>query len=190
MDSVIIRDRIRSLAETSVMTAALCVLAPASIPIGPVPISLTNLVIYASLYLLGWKRGTVSVIVYLLLGAAGLPVFSGWSGGIGKLVGPTGGYLVGFVPMAVIAGLAIERLRSRIAHVAAMIIATAVVYALGTLWFSAQAGMPIMASLALCVYPFIPGDLLKIIAAAHICPIIASRLRSANALLRDRSRDR
>ena len=62
---------------TALMTAVTCILAPLSIPIGPVPISLTNLAIYISLYLLGWKRGTISYLIYLLIGLVGIPVFSG-----------------------------------------------------------------------------------------------------------------
>ena len=82
--------KIYTLTVTAVMTAVTCILAPISISIGVVPISFTNLAIYLSLYLLGWKMGTVSVVVYLLIGMTGLPVFSGFSGGIAKLVGPTG----------------------------------------------------------------------------------------------------
>ena len=76
---------------TALMTAVTCILAPLSIPIGPVPISLTNLAIYISLYLLGWKRGTISYLIYLLIGLVGIPVFSGFTGGPAKLAGPTGG---------------------------------------------------------------------------------------------------
>ena len=79
----------------ALFAAVTCVLAPLAVPIGPVPISLTNLVIYISLYVLGWKQGTITYIVYLLLGLAGLPVFSGFESGIGKFAGPTGGYLAG-----------------------------------------------------------------------------------------------
>ena len=85
-----------------------CVLAPFSIPVGPVPISLTTLVIYISVYLLGWKMASLSCFVYILIGMAGLPVFSGFSGGPGKLAGPTGGYIIGFIPMAVITGMMIS----------------------------------------------------------------------------------
>ena len=104
------------LAMTAVMTAVTCVLAPMSIPIGPVPFSLTNFVIYISLYVLGWKWGTVSYAAYLLLGMVGMPVFSGFSAGLGRLVGPTGGYLVGFIPMAVIAGLVIAHTKKLPLH--------------------------------------------------------------------------
>ena len=82
-----------------VVTAITCILAPMSVPlpITPVPISLTNLVLYVSVFLLGWKSATVSYIVYLLIGFAGLPVFSGFTGGLAKLAGPTGGYLIGMI---------------------------------------------------------------------------------------------
>ena len=93
-----------AMVTTAFMAAVTCILAPLSIPIGPVPISLTNLAIYLSLYLLNWKRGTISYCLYLLIGLAGLPVFSGFSGGIGKLAGPTGGYIIGFIPMVLHAG--------------------------------------------------------------------------------------
>lgn len=80
---------------TALMAAVTCILAPLSVPIGPVPISLTNFAIYLSLYLLDWKKGTLSYLIYLLLGLVGLPVFSGFTGGLAKLAGPTGGYIIG-----------------------------------------------------------------------------------------------
>ena len=90
----------------ALFTAITCILAPLSIPIpiSPVPITLTNLVLFISLYLLSWKEALTSYILYLLLGVCGLPVFSGFSGGIGKLAGPTGGYLAGFIFLILIAG--------------------------------------------------------------------------------------
>ena len=97
------------MALVAIMTALTCILAPFSLPIGPVPISLTNLVIYFSLYLLGWKLGTLSYVIYLLIGLVGVPVFSGFTAGPAKLFGPTGGYLIGFIPMAIIAGIVIDK---------------------------------------------------------------------------------
>ena len=94
------KNKTYALTATALMTAVTCILAPLSVPIGPVPISLTNFVIFLSLYLLNWKKGTLSLLIYLLLGLAGLPVFSGFAGGIAKLAGPTGGYIIGFIPMA------------------------------------------------------------------------------------------
>ena len=80
------RTKTYEITMTALMAAVTCILAPLSIPIGPVPISFTNLAIYLSLYLLGWKKGTISYLIYLLLGLVGLPVFSGFTGGPAKPV--------------------------------------------------------------------------------------------------------
>ena len=163
----------------AVMTALTCVLAPLSIPIGPVPISLTNLAIYFGLYILGMKLETVSYIVYLLIGFVGVPVFSGFTGGAGKLLGPTGGYLIGFIPMAIIAGLLIDKSDGKtVPSVIGMIIGTAVCYALGTAWFTVQADYEVIPALALCVFPFLPGDAAKIAIAAFFGPQIKKALRT------------
>lgn len=161
----------------ALFAAITCVLAPLSIPIGPVPISLTNLVVYFSLYFLGWKKGTITYIVYLLLGLVGIPVFSGFSGGVGKLAGPTGGYLIGFIFMAAIAGLFIEKFKKNvIVCVLGMILGTAVAYALGTVWYCISTGTGVAAALVTCVFPFIIGDLVKMILAALTAPAAAAKV--------------
>ena len=165
-----------AMAVTALMTAVTCILAPLSIPIGPVPISLTNFAIYLSLYLLDWKKGTVSYILYLLLGLVGLPVFSGFTGGIGKLAGPTGGYIIGFIPMAIIPGIVIDKFSQRWIQILGMIVGTAICYAFGTAWFCIQAGYTVSAALAVCVIPFIPADLIKMVIAMIIGPEIRKRL--------------
>ena len=165
--------------STALMTAVTCILAPLSVPIGPVPISFTNLAIYISLYLLDWKRGTVSYFLYLLIGFAGLPVFSGFTGGVAKLAGPTGGYIVGFIPMAIIAGIVIDHFNQRWFQLLGMIVGTAICYALGTAWFCMQAGYTVSAALAVCVFPFIPADLVKMLIAMTIGPAIRQRMGSA-----------
>ena len=164
------RGKTYRMAMTALMAAVTCVLAPMAIPIGPVPISFTNLAIYLSLYLLGWKRGTVSYLVYVLIGAVGVPVFSGFTGGLGKLAGATGGYIVGFIPMAVIAGLVIDRYRNRGLQLAGMIVGTAVCYAFGTAWFmvvytSSKGAITLGAVLGMCVIPYIIPDAVKIAVA-------------------------
>ena len=103
----------RNMTVCAIMAALMCILGPMSVPIGPIPISLTNLVIYLTVYLLGTKKACISYLVYMLLGAVGLPVFSGFAGGIGKLAGPTGGYLVGFIFMTVICGVIMERFQRK-----------------------------------------------------------------------------
>ena len=170
------RSKVYPLAMTAVMTAVTCVLAPMSIFIGEVPITLTNLVIYFSLYLLGWKRGSASVVVYILVGMVGMPVFSGFAGGLGKLVGATGGYIVGFVVMALIAGWVIDHTARRVLHMGGMILGTLACYALGTAWYCFLTHNPLQAALWTCVIPFIPFDLAKMVAAAVLGPVLRERL--------------
>ncbi len=99
------------LALIGLMAAVTCILGPLSLPLpfSPVPISFTNLAIYITVFMLGWKKGCFSYLLYLLIGLIGIPVFSGFSAGIGKLGGPTGGYLIGFIFMAAISGFFIEK---------------------------------------------------------------------------------
>lgn len=166
----------------ALFAAITCVLAPLAVPIGPVPVSLTNFVIYVSVYVLGWHRATVTYVVYLMIGLVGLPVFSGFQGGIGKMAGPTGGYLIGFTFTAVIAGLFVElqkekTLINRIWGIVGMILGTIVAYGLATVWFCYSTGTGLVAALALCVFPFIPGDLVKMAVAVTIAPMVAGQIR-------------
>lgn len=167
----------RQLAVIGVMTAVTCILAPLSLPIGPVPISLTNLAIYFALYVLGVKFGCISYLVYLLIGFIGVPVFSGFTSGPGKLLGPTGGYLIGFIPMAVIAGILIDKfISNRIICLLGMIGGTIVAYAFGTAWLAYQAHLDWKAALMAGVIPFIPGDLAKMVLAMIAGPQIRKQL--------------
>lgn len=153
------------------MTAITCIVAPFSIPIpvSPVPISLTNLILYLSVYVLGMKYSTISYVIYLLLGLVGLPVFSGFSGGMGKLGGPTGGYLIGFIFLTLISGFFVEKFRGKVAmEVLGMVLGTVAAYLFGTTWICAQMHISFMAGLALGVFPYLIGDALKIIAGCIV----------------------
>ena len=172
----------KTMALIGVMAAVTCILGPLSlaIPVSPVPISLTNLAVYFAIYVLGMKRGTISYCIYLLLGLVGLPVFSAFTGGAGKLFGPTGGYLIGFIFMALICGLFIEKWEKKIyMHFIGMVLGTAVCYVFGTAWLAFTAHMGFGAALAAGVIPFIPGDLVKIIIAMIAGPIIRKQLKRA-----------
>ena len=164
----------RQLTLCAVMAAVMCVIAPISIPIGPISITGGTLAIYLTACLLGPWRGLAATAVYLLVGFVGLPVFSNYMGGAGRLLGPTGGYLVGYLPMMLLAGLAAEFAFRRfggqgkgeqalplVIAFPGMVLATAVLYAFGTAWYCVQAGVDLQAALAACVYPFIPFDLMK-----------------------------
>ncbi|HBI64836.1 MAG TPA: biotin transporter BioY [Clostridiales bacterium] len=171
---------VREMALIAVMAAVTCVLGPLSIPIGPVPISFTNLAVYLAIYVLGCRRGTVSYLVYLLIGLAGVPVFSGFTGGVGKLFGPTGGYLIGFLFMALVCGWAIDRFDCAIVpSVVGMVLGTAVCYVFGTAWLALQAHLTFYAALALGVLPFLAGDAAKIAVAACVGPQLRRRLVQA-----------
>ena len=102
--------RTKQMVLIALMTAVTCVLGPLSIPLpfSPVPISLTNFAIFLAIFILGMKNGTISFIIYLLLGAVGVPVFSSFRRGLQVLAGPTGGYLIGFIFLALIMGFALD----------------------------------------------------------------------------------
>ena len=173
----------RDLVLTALMTALICVLAPAAIPVGPVPVTLATFIIFLVLYIAGSKYGTLAVILYLLLGLAGLPVFSGYTGGLAKLAGPTGGYIIGYLPMALTAGLFIDRFaRKPWLAVPGMILGTVLLYFLGTVWFVLSMKVTALEALAVCVYPFIAVDLAKIVLASLAGPVLQEALKRAGVL--------
>lgn len=144
--------------------ALTAVLSQLAIPIGPVPINLALLSVLLSAGLLGAKYGALSQVVYLLMGAIGLPVFSGMKGGLGVLAGPTGGYLVGYVLCALTAGFLMKKHGSLITGLA-MAAGIGVCYIFGTLWFFLLTGCTVWSALTTCVLPFLPGDVVKILLA-------------------------
>lgn len=164
------------------MAAVLCVLGPISfpLPISPVSVSLTSLGIYLGVYTLGGKKGCISCLVYLFIGFVGLPVFSGFTAGAGKLFGPTGGYLIGYVFMALISGCFIEKYPARFwKHLTGMLLGIVVCYLFGTVWLSFQANMDFRAALLAGVFPFLPGDVVKIGIALGMGQVVRKRLKQA-----------
>jgi biotin transport system substrate-specific component len=143
------------------------------LPFTPVPINLALLAVWLCGGLLGAKRGAIAIIVYILLGAIGAPVFHGFTGGVGVLAGPTGGYITGYLPAVIIFGLLYYKQfkdnnnnrQKPIMRILMTIIiglpALAACYAIGTVWFIATTGTNIIAALMMCVVPFFPGDILK-----------------------------
>ena len=153
----------------AIMSALLCIISPISIPIGEVPISLATFIIYIAVWILGPYGATLSVMVYLFLGICGLPVFTGGVGGIGKLAGPTGGYLAGYIILAFVSGLFLKLSnKNTVVTIIGMIFATALLYAFGTTWFILQINSDLSNAIKVCVLPFIPFDLVKIGLAAVI----------------------
>lgn len=165
--------RTKQMVLIALMTAVTCVLGPLSIPLpfSPVPISLTNFAIFLAIFILGMKSGTISFIIYLLLGAVGVPVFSSFRGGFQVLAGPTGGYLIGFIFLALIMGFALDHFdRKLVPTIIGMIIGMAVCYAFGTVWLAKLLSLSFKEGLMMGVIPYLPGDAAKIIIAAIVGP--------------------
>lgn len=185
MDTTASANKTRNLVLCAVCAAITCVLAPLSIPLAAgVPISLATFAVMLAGVLLGGRLGAVSQLVYLLLGAVGLPVFAGWTGGADKIFGMTGGYLVGYIPLAWLTGLIYKKWGStakmsrRITFmVLGMIVGNVALYILGTVWFMVVTGMTLEASLAACVIPFIPGNFIKMAAVAVVAPPVENAIR-------------
>lgn len=165
--------RTKQMVLIALMTAVTCVLGPLSIPLpfSPVPISLTNFAIFLAIFVLGMKSGTISFIIYLLLGAVGVPVFSSFRGGFQVLAGSTGGYLIGFIFLALIMGFALDHFdRKLVPTIIGMIIGMAVCYAFGTVWLAKLLSLSFKEGLMMGVIPYLPGDAAKIIIAAIVGP--------------------
>ncbi len=178
------------MALIGLMAAVICILGPWSLylPLNPVPISLCTLAIYFVISVLGMKLSTVSVLIYILLGLVGLPVLSGFSGGAGKLFGPTGGYIIGYIFMALICGFFVDKWFNRdgfgnkLIAFLGMLLGTAALYLFGTVWLAYQSSLDFPAALAMGVIPYIPGDLLKIILAMLLGYQIRKRLLKAGII--------
>ena len=172
----------KEMALIGVMTAITCIAAPFSIylPVSPVPLTLVSLALYFSLYVLGTKKALISYVIYLAIGFVGLPVFSGFTGGIGKVAGPTGGYLIGFLFMIPVSGILLEKLPKKIRfQIPALILGTLVCYLFGTLWLCVQLKMNFAGGLGVGVVPYLPGDLAKIVIASMAGPAVAKTVNRA-----------
>lgn len=162
--------------KLALMSAVICVTGPLSIniPISPVPITFGIIGILLSVYVLGVKGGILSVLIYLLLGAFGLPVFSNFSGGFSKIAGPTGGYLAGYILLALISGIFIEKFpKNRLLQFLGIMTGIVCCYALGTVWLKFQANMSFSAALLAGTLPYIPFDIAK----AVLCVFLGGKLK-------------
>jgi biotin transport system substrate-specific component len=153
--------------------ALIAVCAWIAIPL-TVSITLQTFAICLTAGLLGWKRGTLTVIVYILLGMVGLPVFTGFKSGIAAVTGPTGGYIIGFIFTALIVGLASDKIGKKIwQNIIFMIIGVLVCYLFGTIWFTIAYKVTFVSALSTCVIPFLIPDAVKIVLAA----VLTNRLK-------------
>ncbi|RAK06622.1 biotin transport system substrate-specific component [Halanaerobium saccharolyticum] len=160
--------------KAALMAALTAVGAYIIIPIGPVPITLQTFFVLLSGRLLGKKYGVLAQTTYLLLGAFGLPIFSGGRGGLGVIAGPTGGFLISFVIAAWIAAHYSGNNKKDFFILAAAVTSN---YVIGSIYFTFVTGTGLIAALNMTVIPFTPGDLLKIILILILAPIIENRLK-------------
>lgn len=185
---------IRQMAVCAMMTALLCVLCPLSVPIGPVPVSLGVFAVYLVSFVLEVPYAVLSCALYLLLGILGLPVFAGYSAGPARIMGPTGGYLAGYLLLA----LSTSFFAAKSLHASSggapvsarrvgmqlfgMTAGLFLLYLFGTVWYSIYAKTPFAAALAVCVYPFLVFDALKIAAALFAGNALYAALSRAHLL--------
>lgn len=150
--------KLRDLVRCGCCAALMAVCAWLAVPVGEVAFTLQTFGVFLTLLLLGGGKGTAACIAYLLLGAVGLPVFSGFQGGFGILLGPTGGYLWGFLVLC----LCYWFLSKPLGRIPAMILGLLLCYGCGTVWFYFAYGGSLWAVLLKCVVPYLIPDALKL----------------------------
>jgi biotin transport system substrate-specific component len=175
---------LQKLVLAALMAALTAAGAYMAIPIGPVPIVLQSLFVILSGLVLGSRWAAASMAIYLLAGVVGLPVFAGGSGGLAKLIGPTGGYLVGFPLAAFLIGLVAERSGGRLwVNLLGLVAGSLMIYLCGVTWLKTVLDISVNKALAMGMWPFLPGDALKIAAALalerSLRPLIASQQHQA-----------
>lgn len=173
------------LALVGLTGAITCILGPLAIalPFSPVPVSLGLFGILLSICLLGPHLGTISCLLYILIGFVGLPVFSGFTGGIGVLLGPTGGYLLGYLFIPLLSVLFTLRKRNtRPLLLLGMLVGLLLCYISGTLWLGHQLELDFYSALLIGVLPYIPADLTKLGLACFLGDAIRKRLNKAGLL--------
>lgn len=176
------RMKTADMAYIAMFTAIMAVCSWISIP-ALVPFTLQTFGVFLAVGVLGGKRGTLSILVYLLLGAVGVPVFAGFSGGPSVLFGNTGGYIIGFLFSALVMwGMEQFLGKKRWVLALSMLLGLLVCYIFGTAWFMFIYGkntgeIGLMTALGWCVFPYIIPDLLKIALALAICKRLAGAIR-------------
>ena len=169
----------KELVLIALFAAVMAVCSWISIPIGAIPVTLQTFGVFCALSLLGGRNGSFSIAVYILLGAIGLPVFTGFKGGLAALTGPTGGYILGFILMALLYWAGTKLFGSKLpVSIGLLTAGLAVCYLFGTIWFvfgysKGENTMSFYKALKLCVIPFVPFDIIKLVLAA----VISSRVK-------------
>lgn len=156
--------KLQTMVRCGCCAALMAVCAWLAVPVGDIAVTMQTFGVFLTLMLLGGGKGTAACGVYLLLGAVGLPVFSGFQGGIAVLLGPTGGYLFGFLVLSV----CYWALEKHLGQIGAMLPGLLLCYVCGTLWFFFAYGGSLWAVVLKCVVPYLIPDILKLILARFV----------------------
>ncbi len=188
-----------TITQIALVSALLCIISPfaVAVPVSPVPVSLATLMLYISVYILETRDAVISCGIYLLIGLVGIPVFSGFTGGIGKVLGPTGGYMIGYLFLTGISGWFVKKgsagNRKKVQNdnrkgnrgkkdshyfmqALGMILGTSVCYFFGSVWLAYQIDVDFFTAVGIGSVPFIPSDALKIFCAILIGNAMRRRL--------------
>lgn len=182
MKATTTRENTRDMVYIAMFAVLIAVCSWISVP-ATVPFTLQTFGVFVTVGVLGGKRGSLSVLVYLLLGMIGVPVFAGFSGGISCLLGSTGGYIIGFLFSALVMwGMEMAFGKSRFVLVLSMILGLMVCYLFGTIWFMTvyartTGAIGVMTALGWCVFPYIIPDGIKIVLAMILCKKVAQIIR-------------
>lgn len=179
---------VQDMVLVAVFTALIAICSWITIPAmaGQVPFTLQTFAVFVTAGILGTKRGTLSVVVYILLGLVGVPVFAGFVGGFSVIIGPTGGYIIGFIFTAIIIGSVSYFVKEKseltkiVSLVVSMILGDIACFIIGTIWFMVVTNTNLAASLTMCVVPFIIPDIVKIILATIIVNRVKKYVRIFN----------
>ena len=171
--------RTQSLVCCAVFAALTVACSQIQIPLAVFPVNLALFSVHLCAALMKKHYAALSMTVYLLMGLVGLPVFVGFQGGAGVLFGRTGGYIIGYVASAFLTALIVEKWgRAWWQAALAIVVGVAACYALGTAWYMALTKSPLWLSLSYCVFPFLPGDIVKLALAIALAGRLEKPLRS------------
>ena len=173
--------KIKSMIICALFAAMICITAPFSIPLGPVPITLILFSIPLTAFVTGSKKAAAATAVYMLVGIVGLPVFSGFKGGFGAIMSPVGGFTFSYILIALILGQCIKcRRKSSVFLLCGA--ALLVCYIFGTSWYMFITKADVLTALTLCVIPFVPFDIIKLTLAYFVGKAVRRRLVRAKLM--------
>ncbi len=168
----------KNIAIIGLTTAILCVTCPLSIQVGIIPISLATLSIYIISLLFSYKISLFAVIIYILLGICGLPVFANFFGGAMAITSVTGGYILGYIPLSLTIGLLVKLFpKNRLIGLLSTILGTLFLYLVASIWFCILTKNSFIYSVKVCVLPFLLFDGIKIIVANILSQIVKKRIK-------------